>query len=82
MLKSSNSFFNELEIGKELCFSHLIHFLTSLTQEKKYAPVHPFHFLNSLTWENNHAQDTLSFFNEIDIGKEPCSELTYQHVNT
>ena len=33
-----------------------------------------FHFLTSLTQEKNHALTTVSFFNELDIGKEPCSK--------
>jgi len=32
-----------------------------------------FHFLMILTHEQNHAHKVVSFFNELDTGKELCS---------
>ena len=32
-----------------------------------------FHFLTSLTQKRNYARETVSFFNELDTGREQCS---------
>ena len=67
----------------------LFHFLTSLTQEKNHAHgdlfhfytslklkvnyACRFHFYTSLKLKVNYAWDIVSFFNELDTGREPCS---------
>ena len=44
-------------------------FTENLTQFER----DPFHFLTSLTQKRNYARKTVSFFNELDTGREPCS---------
>jgi len=44
-------------------------FTENLTQFER----DPFHFLTSLTQKRNYAPRVVSFFNEIDTGKELCS---------
>ena len=41
----------------------------------------PFHFLTSLTQKRNYARKTVSFFNELDTGREPCSQVVVSFFN-
>jgi hypothetical protein len=60
MLRTSVSFFNDLDIGKELCSRPLFHFLMSLPQRRETMLVTSVSFFNELATEKrNYARGFL-----------------------